>query len=130
MPDPIVTTGADGGSPSAPGSAVTPSASEPVACAETPMPAGCGRYEFIEELAHGGMGVVFRATDTTLGREVAVKVLKGRYAADSAAARRFVDEARVTGQPEERGAWDALWAEVRTTRDEALKPPPPPATAP
>ncbi len=106
MPDPIATTGANGGtgnrvddgSASAPGSAVTPSASAPVACADTPLPAGGGRYEFIEELAHGGMGVVFRATDTTLGREVAVKVLKGRYSADSAAARRFVDEARVTGQ--------------------------------
>jgi tetratricopeptide (TPR) repeat protein len=44
------------------------------------------------------MGVVFRAIDTTLGREVAVKVLHERFDSDSAAARRFADEARVTGQ--------------------------------
>jgi tetratricopeptide (TPR) repeat protein len=44
------------------------------------------------------MGVVYRATDTVLGREVAVKVLDSRFDAGSAAARRFIDEARVTGQ--------------------------------
>jgi tetratricopeptide (TPR) repeat protein len=44
------------------------------------------------------MGVVYRATDTVLDREVAVKVLDGRFDGGSAAARRFIDEARVTGQ--------------------------------
>jgi tetratricopeptide (TPR) repeat protein len=51
-----------------------------------------------EEIARGGMGAVYRATDTTLGREVAVKVLLDRYTAGSGAARRFADEARITGQ--------------------------------
>ena len=44
------------------------------------------------------MGVVYRARDLDLGREVAVKVLLPQYAPDSPTARRFVDEARITGR--------------------------------
>src|SRR5258708_1697641 len=44
------------------------------------------------------MGIVYRATDTTLGREVAVKVLREKFGPASGAARRFADEARITGQ--------------------------------
>jgi eukaryotic-like serine/threonine-protein kinase len=66
------------------------------------IPAGgsnpAARYLLGEEMARGGMGVVHRATDTVLGREVAVKVLKEKYAPDSGTARRFADEARITGQ--------------------------------
>src|SRR5262249_29849338 len=46
----------------------------------------------------GGLGAVSRAPDSTRGREVAVKVLLGRFAADSGTARRFADEARITAQ--------------------------------
>jgi serine/threonine protein kinase len=56
------------------------------------------RYLLGEEIARGGMGVIHRATDTVLGREVAVKVLQEKYAPDSGMARRFADEARITGQ--------------------------------
>jgi serine/threonine protein kinase len=44
------------------------------------------------------MGVIYRDTDTTLGREVAVKVLQDRFAPDSGVARRFAAEARITAQ--------------------------------
>src|SRR5262245_18878727 len=44
------------------------------------------------------MGVVYRAHDTALDREVAVKVLSDHLADRPDAARRFLDEARVTGQ--------------------------------
>lgn len=57
-----------------------------------------GRYSLGREIASGGMGVVLKATDTILQREIAVKVLQGRIASNSTAARRFADEARITGQ--------------------------------
>src|SRR5262245_34001365 len=44
------------------------------------------------------MGVVYRARDTALYRDVAVKLLSERYPADSPAAQRFLSEARITGQ--------------------------------
>ena len=43
-------------------------------------------------------GVIHRAIDTAFGREVAVKVLQERFAPTSAAATRFLGEARITGQ--------------------------------
>src|SRR6516165_5107217 len=55
-------------------------------------------YDLIDEIGSGGMGVVYRARDTSLDRDVAVKLLIDRYAADSPAAQRFLSEARITGQ--------------------------------
>jgi tetratricopeptide (TPR) repeat protein len=59
---------------------------------------GAERYVLGEEITSGGMGKVFRATDTVLGREVAVKVLQKEFAPDSGVARRFADEARIGAQ--------------------------------
>src|ERR1700751_2983985 len=55
-------------------------------------------YELLDKIGHGGMGVVYRARDVALDRDVAVKLLSERYPADSPAAQRFTSEARITGQ--------------------------------
>ncbi|GAA4372509.1 serine/threonine protein kinase [Nocardioides caricicola] len=52
------------------------------------------RYRLDARIATGGMGEVWRATDTTLGREVAVKLLKQEYADDPTFRARFETEAR------------------------------------
>jgi predicted Ser/Thr protein kinase len=62
------------------------------------MPAGTDiqlppRYRDVRHLAHGGMGEIYLATDEDLGREVAVKVLSGRYAEDDNLRLRFKREA-------------------------------------
>jgi eukaryotic-like serine/threonine-protein kinase len=53
-----------------------------------------GPYQVIAPLGAGGMGEVYRARDTRLGREVAVKVLPAELSADSNRLRRFEQEAR------------------------------------
>ena len=52
------------------------------------------RYRIVEELGRGGMGVVYRAHDTKLGRDVALKVLSAERLADPELRRRFLQEAR------------------------------------
>jgi serine/threonine-protein kinase len=52
------------------------------------------RYRLDARIATGGMGEVWRATDTALGREVAVKLLKHEYADDPTFRTRFATEAR------------------------------------
>jgi eukaryotic-like serine/threonine-protein kinase len=53
-----------------------------------------GRYELHEPLGRGGMAVVYRGTDTVLGRPVAVKVLAASLARDPSFVERFRREAR------------------------------------
>jgi eukaryotic-like serine/threonine-protein kinase len=53
-----------------------------------------GPYEVLAPLGAGGMGEVYRARDTRLGREVAVKVLPAEFSADPGRLRRFEQEAR------------------------------------
>ena len=54
-----------------------------------------GSYEVIGPLGRGGMGEVWRARDTTLGREVAVKVLPEAFSADADRRARFGREAKI-----------------------------------
>jgi serine/threonine protein kinase len=58
--------------------------------------AGCtlGPYEIITQVGAGGMGIVYRARDTRLGREVAIKVLPERYVSDPDHLKYFEREAR------------------------------------
>lgn len=53
------------------------------------------RYRIEQRLGHGSTGAVYRATQVRLGREVALKVLHPRFAADPEARARFEREARV-----------------------------------
>ena len=61
-----------------------------------PLPQGTriGPYEIVTKLGAGGMGEVYRARDTRLGRDVAVKVLPERFSADRHRLQRFDQEAR------------------------------------
>ncbi len=65
--------------------------------AESPtLPSGTlfGRYLILGPIGAGGMGEVYRAQDTQLGRELAIKVLSQKLAADDQELERFEQEAR------------------------------------
>ena len=52
-------------------------------------------YEIVEVLGSGGMGVVYRAIDTVLERDVAIKVMHPHLCDDERTDKRFMQEARV-----------------------------------
>jgi serine/threonine protein kinase len=51
-------------------------------------------FRLVERIGIGGMGVVYRAEDTSLGRQVAIKILTEVFAGDPERLRRFGQEAR------------------------------------
>jgi serine/threonine protein kinase len=52
-------------------------------------------YRIVSKLGEGGMGAVYRATDTKLNRDVAIKVLPDAFANDPDRLARFTREAQV-----------------------------------
>jgi serine/threonine protein kinase/Tfp pilus assembly protein PilF len=75
-----------------------PSGPPPEAGPAVPPIPTAARYDLQAEIARGGMGEVYAARDTVLGRGVAVKTLQARFAGHPRLAHRFLEEAKITGQ--------------------------------
>ncbi len=80
-------------SASVPSPLIDPSSKEKLS-----IPEGRGTYQFLGEIARGGMGIILKGHDTDLGRDVAVKVLDKRLADRDDVVQRFVEEAQIGGQ--------------------------------
>jgi serine/threonine protein kinase len=60
-------------------------------------PAKIGKYDIIDVIGRGGMGIVYKATDPNLDRLVAIKMMTGGYASNPERLKRFFREAQSTG---------------------------------
>jgi Tol biopolymer transport system component/predicted Ser/Thr protein kinase len=75
-----------------------------------------GRYHVVGKLGQGGMGVVYKARDTLLGRLVALKALPPESASDPDRRRRFVEEAKAASNLQHPGivsVYDVVQADGR-----------------
>ncbi len=65
---------------------------------ETEHNGWCGRFRLLDEIARGGMGIVYRARDDRLERDVAIKVIRRDRIDENSAMARFLEEAQIAGQ--------------------------------
>jgi WD40 repeat protein/serine/threonine protein kinase len=63
-----------------------------------PLGRRIGGYEVVQEVGHGGRGIVYQVSDPELNRPLAIKVLRPELRDEPDAVRRFLEEAQVTGQ--------------------------------
>ncbi|HEY7724588.1 MAG TPA: serine/threonine-protein kinase, partial [Anaeromyxobacteraceae bacterium] len=78
-----------------------PVAAEPAADPDTTAWVGqvvADRYRLVEVIGEGGMGAVFRAEHVRIGKALAVKLLRGAFARDPDAVKRFDAEARIVSR--------------------------------
>ena len=69
----------------------------------TPLPDKIGRYQILERVGRGGMGVLYRGHDPILDREVAIKVMLTDFAEDFEKLRpRFYREAKAVAKLQHR----------------------------
>jgi hypothetical protein len=66
--------------------------------AEVRLDGAAGRYQFLGEIAQGGMGAVLKARDPALGRDLALKILLDHHCDRTDLVDRFVEEAQICGQ--------------------------------
>ena len=68
-----------------------------------------GRYKILDRIGSGGMADVYRAEDTHLGREVALKMLHRRFAQDAEFVERFRREAKAAARPAAPATWSGVY---------------------
>ena len=64
-----------------------------------------GKYEVIEIIGEGGMGVVYKARDPQIGRMVAIKKITADFGKDSDLLKRFLSEAQAIGRLQHPRLW-------------------------
>ncbi|HYF51552.1 MAG TPA: protein kinase, partial [Planctomycetota bacterium] len=67
------------------------------------VPQSVGQYDILSELGRGGMGVVLKAHDNSLDRDVAIKMLNSGLSGNEESRLRFIREAQITGRLEHPG---------------------------